>query len=86
MATIQKLTETFYEEWTEVTANGSAFLQNRGGSPAEVWLGAEMPSDATAGIYLYPKSPGIQITLTGSDKLFVRDRDNNAPTIVVAII
>lgn len=86
MTTIQKLTETIYEEWVEVSSNGSAFLQNRGGSPAEIWLGASLPNESTHGIYLYPKSAGTQITLTGTDKLFIRDRDNSAPTLLVAIL
>ena len=86
MPTLQKQTTDIFTPWTEVPSDSVVFLQNRGSTKAELWVGSSTPTPTTIGVLLVPGTEGIQLILEAADSLYIRDTDLDAYTIIVAVV
>ena len=81
MATTSK---TVTNTYTDLALGASAvYIQNKGSVQIEVYVDSALPADTEEGIYLLPESPGVTISLTGSDTIYVKvERHEGVSTIV----
>jgi hypothetical protein len=86
MSTITKNATESYVLWDEIPAEASVYLQNIGGSTAEVNFNPSLPLDNAPGIVLHKESLGVTITLSPGDLVYIKAELGSSITSLVAVL
>ena len=86
MPTITKNTTDTFVKWAEIPAASTLFIQNRGSTSLELFIGATAPVAGDMGVLLAAEDVGMQIQLGAGEEVYIRDIDVSRPTVAVAVV